>query len=154
MEPFPCGDRRLPHHIFPPKTFTPDQLQTLTGVVLYKVDIEDTNALKKRISRVKAERRVTASDIFTIDDHISDFEHKLEQFYEPITKNEDSVFLIMDGSAYYDVEVEEDDWIRINVERGDLIVIPSGRNHRFTLTPQNKVIIQRFFQAKNDTQQG
>ncbi|VDK72988.1 unnamed protein product [Gongylonema pulchrum] len=61
---------------------------------------------------------------------------KLEQLYEPKRKNEDSVFLIMDGSAYYDVEVEEDDWIRICVERGDLIVIPRGRNHRFTLTPK------------------
>ncbi|VDN02566.1 unnamed protein product [Thelazia callipaeda] len=151
MEPFPCGDRRLPHHIFPPKTYTLDQLQSLTGVVAYKVDIDDQNALKKRTSRVKAERNVVASDIFTLHEHIHDFEQKinnfnkmnvfkLEQFYKPMRKEEDVIFLVMDGSAYYDVEVEEDDWIRINVERGDLIVIPKGRNHRFTLTPQVMIV--------------
>lgn len=48
----------------------------------------------------------------------------------------DSVFLILDGSAYYDIEIDDDDWIRINVERGDLIIIPQGRNYRFTLTPK------------------
>lgn len=37
MEPYPVGDRRLPHHVFPPKIFTPDQLQSMTGVISYKV---------------------------------------------------------------------------------------------------------------------
>uniref|UniRef100_A0A0R3RNG7 Homogentisate 1,2-dioxygenase n=1 Tax=Elaeophora elaphi TaxID=1147741 RepID=A0A0R3RNG7_9BILA len=60
----------------------------------------------------------------------------------------------MDGSSYYDIEVAEDDWIRINLERGDLIIIPPGLTYRFTLTPENKVIVQRFYGAKNMTQQG
>lgn len=42
MEPFPCGDRRLPHHVFPPKKMSPDQLLTLTGVMYYKVCPENS----------------------------------------------------------------------------------------------------------------
>lgn len=64
----------------------------------------------------------------------------MEQFYEPVAKDFDSVFLIMDGSAYYDVELGEEDWIRINVERGDLIIIPRGRSFRFTLTTQVLIV--------------
>ncbi|EJW82096.1 hypothetical protein WUBG_06993 [Wuchereria bancrofti] len=60
----------------------------------------------------------------------------MEQLYEPVVKDIDSAFLVTDGSAYYDVEINDDDWIRINVERGDLIIIPSGCNYRFTLTTQ------------------
>ncbi|CAG9531270.1 unnamed protein product, partial [Cercopithifilaria johnstoni] len=136
MEQYPLGDRRLPHHIYPPKLYTPIQLQTLTGIVSYKIDIDDVNAMKKRISRVKAERKMNTSDIFTLHENIKDFEQKLEQLYKPITKDVDSIFLILNGSAYYDIEMKEEDWIRINVERGDLIIIPPGCNYRFTLTPQ------------------
>ncbi|VDM94323.1 unnamed protein product [Onchocerca ochengi] len=154
MERYPYGDRRLPHHIYPPKIYTNDQLQTLTGVISYAVDIDDRIAMKKRISRIKAERKMSTSDVLTLHENVNNFERKLEQFYEPVAKNVDSVFFIMDGSAYYDIEVDEDDWIRINVERGDLIIIPRGRNYRFTLTTQNKVVVERFFDADNNIQQG
>uniref|UniRef100_F1LDG9 1,2-dihydroxy-3-keto-5-methylthiopentene dioxygenase n=1 Tax=Ascaris suum TaxID=6253 RepID=F1LDG9_ASCSU len=147
MEPYACGDRRLPHHVFPPKTLTADQLHTLTGVVYYKVDIDDPNALKKRLSKVKTERNVSSSDIFQINSSFPDFEQKLEELYEPVVKDEDSVYLIMEGSAYYDVEKEEDDWIRINVEKGDLLVIPKGLPYRFTVTPKNYVLVERFFHS-------
>ncbi|OZC07545.1 ARD/ARD' family protein [Onchocerca flexuosa] len=121
-------------------------------LIFSKVDIDDRNAMKKRISRIKAERKMSASDVLTLHENMNNFERKLEQFYEPVAKNVDSIFFIMDGSAYYDIEVDEDEWIRINVERGDLIIIPRGRNYRFTLTTQNKVVVERFFDA--DTQQG
>ena len=69
-------------------------------------------------------------------------------------KKDDVVSLVMEGSCYYDVEPEEDEWIRVQLERGDLIVIPKGVSHRFTVTPQNTVTIQRFFGKKPDSVQG
>lgn len=36
-EPYPCGDPRLPHHIFPPKMITPDELTKRTGTLYWKV---------------------------------------------------------------------------------------------------------------------
>lgn len=122
--------------------------------------------MKKRLSRVKAERKVTTSDVFRISSCVNDLEQKvcfrlplpwkgrsiqifsvicssnkwsillqLEELYEPTIKEEDSIYLVMEGGAYYDVEYKEDGWIRMNVERGDLIVIPKGLCHRFTSTP-------------------
>lgn len=37
MEPYPCGDPRLPHHMFPPKKITPDELTKRTGALYFKV---------------------------------------------------------------------------------------------------------------------
>lgn len=46
--------------------------------------------------------------------------------------------MILEGSAYYDVEkIDGNGWIRIFCEYGDLIIIPAHRAHRFTTT--NKV---------------
>ncbi|VDK58478.1 unnamed protein product [Anisakis simplex] len=149
MEMYPCGDRRLPHHMFPPKRFTPDQLNSLTGIVYYHVDLEDANALKKRISKVKTERNMPFSDVFTINSSVSGLEQKLDELYEPVKRDDDSGYLVMEGSAYYDVEIEEDEWIRINVEKGDLLVIPKGIPHRFAITPKNHVLVQRFFAAEH-----
>ena len=145
MEPFPCGDRRLPHHVFPPKHLTPDQLAAKTGVQYFKVDLDDTVAMKKRISRVKNEYGINSSDVFVLNEATPEINDKLEDLYEPVTKDEVVVSMVTDGTCYFDVEPEEDEWIRICVERGDLVVIPKGLSHRFTVTPKNFVQMQRFF---------
>uniref|UniRef100_A0A0N5A0F6 ARD n=1 Tax=Parastrongyloides trichosuri TaxID=131310 RepID=A0A0N5A0F6_PARTI len=149
MEPYPCGDMRLPHHVYPPKTITLDQLKLMTGIQQYKVDLADTQALKKRISSVKTEKNCNASDMFAITKETPDLDDKLETLCEPVVKSVDTVSLILDGSCYYDIEKEEDQWIRIFLEKGDFIIIPKGKTIRFTTTPQNYVKIQRFFNTAN-----
>ncbi|CCD71494.1 putative inactive acireductone dioxygenase 1 [Caenorhabditis elegans] len=154
MEPFPCGDRRLPHHVFPPKKITTTQLGQLAGVQYYKVDLDDTASMKKRLSAVKTEKNVTFTDMFTVSETMLEFDDKMEQFYEPQVQKEDVISLVVEGTCYYDVEPEDDSWIRVQVEKGDLIVIPKGLSHRFTTTPQNFVKIQRFFSRKVEGNQG
>lgn len=53
--------------------------------------------------------------------------------------------MILEGSAYYDVEATDGSWVRIMCEDGDLIVIPAGRTYRMTTTNKNFVRMRRFF---------
>jgi len=82
-----------------------------------------------------------------------DYEQMIKRFYvehmhtdEEIryTKQVNNLTLVVyrfveRGSGYFDVRDESDRWIRIRAERGDLIVLPAGIYHRFTLdTKVNK----------------
>ncbi|KAI6184216.1 1,2-dihydroxy-3-keto-5-methylthiopentene dioxygenase-like protein [Aphelenchoides bicaudatus] len=148
MESYPIGDRRLPHSCFPPKNLTVDQLQQKLGVVYYKVDLDDTAATKKRLSRLNSKK----SDILTIDENVVGLKQMLEDLYKPqeCTK-EEMICMVLEGSMYCDVEIEEEEWVRIQLERGDLIIVPKGKAYRYTTTPKNFVRLQRFAQ-RSETQ--
>ncbi|MFH4975742.1 hypothetical protein AB6A40_002451 [Gnathostoma spinigerum] len=146
METYPFGDPRLPHHHFPPKVITPDELQRKTGALYWKVDLMDAISLSKRIALLKLERNLTKEDTFTLDAETTvDFEEKLDELFEESELQEEQARMIIEGSAYFDLEDFEGKWIRVLCEYGDLLLIPSGRQFRLTTTPKNFVKMRRFF---------
>jgi hypothetical protein len=126
MEAYPCGDMRLPHHVFPPKFIGLSQLSDLAGVHLYKasfyfiklqirelfslplqVDLDDTMAMKKRLTRVREQYKVCGADVVTLDKNLGDLEIKVgkERLIGALCRNWEREALLEKTYLSFDIRI-------------------------------------------------
>ncbi|XP_032352847.1 1,2-dihydroxy-3-keto-5-methylthiopentene dioxygenase isoform X3 [Camelus ferus] len=98
------------------------------------------------LEKIRKERNYSWMDIITIcKDKLPNYEEKIKMFYEEHLHLDDEIRYILDGSGYFDVRDKEDKWVRISMEKGDMITLPAGIYHRFTLDEKNYVKAMRLF---------
>lgn len=139
-----ADDPRLPHRTEPARPVGLEQLRRL-GVLYWKLDA-DKYENDPELEKIRNERNYSWMDIITIcRDKLPNYEEKIKTFYEEHLHLDDEIRYILDGSGYFDVRDQDDRWIRIFMEKGDLITLPAGIYHRFTLDEQNYVKAMRLF---------
>lgn len=137
-------DQRLEHQLEPAQFVDLIKLEEL-GVSHWTFDPASYDK-DPEYEKLKQERGYTYEDSITCSpDKLDNYEAKLKTFYDEHIHTDEEIRFVLDGSGYFDVRDFQDRWIRIEVTRGDMIVLPAGMYHRFTLDTNNYIKALRLF---------
>lgn len=139
------NDQRLEHHRNPPEFVSLENLFKKTGVEYFQLNV-NSYSTDGVLDELKKERGYTYEDeIVCSKECLPNYEDKIKSFFIEHLHTDEEIRFVLDGSGYFDVRDGTDQWIRIAVSAGDMIIIPSGIYHRFTLDVKNYIKAKRFF---------
>lgn len=102
------------------------------------------------MAQICAERKYNYKD-FVNSEKIPNLEDKLKSFFEEHLHDDEEIRFFLNGSGYFDVRDQrnsKDEWVRIELCKGDMIVLPAGIYHRFTADDKRFFHVMRLFQGE------
>ncbi|TFK50152.1 1,2-dihydroxy-3-keto-5-methylthiopentene dioxygenase [Heliocybe sulcata] len=140
------GDQRLAHDSG--SSVPPSTLEQL-GVHYWNIPVHDGGEFDvKEVDAIAREREYKNRDVINVSkEGLGEaYEAKIKMFFEEHMHEDEEIRYILGGSGFFDVrEHPTDNWIRIAMEPGDMIVLPAGIYHRFTLDERNVIKAMRLF---------
>ena len=125
------------------RTVAPGDLQAFD--VLYTQLPRDEEARSAEILRLKQERGYVDEDTVVLSGDLPQYGEICAKFEREHSHTLDEVRVVLEGEGIFDVRDTNDEWVRIEVDAGDLIVIPAGKHHRFLMTPRRFIRCLRLF---------
>ncbi len=124
------GDQRLAHDSG--RDVDPSYLERL-GVLYYHLPEESS------VDVIARDRDYKNRDVITVSPEAMGavYEDKVRSFFHEHLHEDEEIRYIRDGAGYFDVRSDGDDWVRIRLEKDDMIVLPAGIYHRFTTDESN-----------------
>jgi len=123
--------------------------ELLDNGIYYERLSDDPSTRRDQIEKIKAEQGYIDEDVVELTTATPDFDAICAKFDKEHIHTADEVRLVVSGSGIFDIRDLDDQWIRIEVHHGDLLIVPANRNHRFMLTASKEIRCLRLFQDKD-----
>lgn len=104
------------------------------------------DAYQPTIDTLKESKGYIQQDEINIRPDTPGLDGLLQKFDGEHLHDEDEVRFVLEGEGIFDIRSNDDRWMRVRVQPGDLIVVPGGRYHRFELTQTRTMHCVRLFQ--------
>mmetsp|Transcript_5648 Transcript_5648/g.6146 ORF Transcript_5648/g.6146 Transcript_5648/m.6146 type:complete len:247 (-) Transcript_5648:185-925(-) len=150
-------DQKKPNKMEPNVPFNARQLRDL-GISYWKMDAESytypvksvpwdpKDATDPKLAKIRDSRGYSYADIITVHpDHLPGYDDKVKAFFEEHIHDAEEIRYIVGGSGYFDVRNKEDLWVRVHIKKGDLMTLPEGIYHRFTVDETDSIHAMRLF---------
>lgn len=135
------------HDIASGRALSPEDLER--EGVHYQALIVDAEAYQPALDRLKQSEGYVTQDQVELTPETPGLTQICKKFDAEHYHDEDEVRFVLEGEAIFDIRSRDDRWMRVKVERGDLIVVPARRYHRFELTEANNIRCVRLFQDQS-----
>ncbi|KAF9041804.1 Acireductone dioxygenase [Hymenopellis radicata] len=136
------GDPRLPHDSG--RTVSTEMLEALNVQSMF-VPVE---TYEEEVAAIAKQQGYKNHDIISISkEGLGDqYESRIKAFFHEHMHEDDEARYIITGSGYFDIrEAHTNAWVRLAVTTGDLLIVPAGIYHRFTLDTHDRVKSMRLF---------
>ncbi|KAJ3813494.1 Acireductone dioxygenase ARD family [Lentinula lateritia] len=140
------GDQRLPHHDSESSRSVDTEILSSIKVESWNIPVDEW--YEEKLDAIAKERAYKNRDVITLSKENlgEDFEEKIKVFYKEHIHEDDEIRYILSGGGFFDVrQASTNAWIRLAVSPGDLLVIPAGIYHRFTVNEGNMAQAVRLF---------
>jgi 1,2-dihydroxy-3-keto-5-methylthiopentene dioxygenase len=114
------------------------------GVLFWTVSADEAERAAT-IDAIKREQGYVEQDVVELSPAMQNLDEICAKFDTEHYHTEDEVRFVLGGDGIFDVRDDGDQWIRIEVTEGDIIVIPAHKHHRFYLTEQRRIRCMRLF---------
>ncbi|CAN0326365.1 unnamed protein product [Pylaiella littoralis] len=144
MDADDTADQRLPHRQTPNAECNAAELESL-GVLHWKLDA-DRHESDPALDQIRSDRGYSYQDIITVSpDRLEGYEKKIRSFFDEHMHSDEEIRYVLEGVGYFDVRAKDERWVRIKMAKGDMITLPAGIYHRFTLDDSNYIKAMRLF---------
>jgi 1,2-dihydroxy-3-keto-5-methylthiopentene dioxygenase len=104
------------------------------------------DAVDPKLSAIRDARGYSYADIITVHrDHLPGYDEKVKSFFEEHIHDAEEIRYVLGGSGFFDVRNRDDKWVRVHVKKGDLMTLPEGIYHRFTVDETDNIHAMRLF---------
>jgi 1,2-dihydroxy-3-keto-5-methylthiopentene dioxygenase len=114
------------------------------GVFYTKLEA-DPAEYRAPIDRVKTDRGYITEDIVELGPETPNLDAICAKFVDEHFHDDDEVRFVLEGAGIFDIRSNDDEWMRVEVTKGDLIIVPKDRHHRFMLTDAKTIRCVRLF---------
>ena len=100
------------------------------------------------IERLKREGGYQSADVISVSEATPNLDEMLAKFDKEHTHSEDEVRFVVDGRGVFTIHGEDGAIFDVEVHPGDLLVVPEGTKHWFTLCEDRTIKCIRLFTSK------
>jgi len=101
------------------------------------------------VAELKQARGYIEQDVVELSPATPNLDALCAKFIDEHCHDDDEVRFVLRGEGVFDIRSRDDRFMRVEVESGDLIVVPKDRHHRFMLTETKTICCVRLFKDKS-----